>query len=374
MRRRFGSLALPLLAASLASGCIVDATFSPYGGTVTLDGAWQIDGVQADATSCTAAGISQIELVVLDSSVSNPLSYNVWNCADGSFDARTDASLPRLFHDTYYTQWFAWDAAGNQVGSSDPLLLDVSLVDHATLASPNFIPAAPPGFDPTLGGTVTLHGDWLINSKTADATTCAEVGLAQVQLHILEDGGTGDYTYHTWSCADGGFDGRTDSTLPMLAQGRYQTQWIALDASGTALGTSDPLLLDVSAVTDAGLASPDFLITPPAPGLDVSVSWDQDPTATMVDGTCAEAGVSDFFFSLDDASGTTVTDSNAVPGADAAGRIPCTESLSFTDLTAGTYSLYFDGAGAGGLKWMATCDMLVVDTGVAAYDCFVDQM
>ncbi|NCQ34875.1 hypothetical protein GW813_07325, partial [bacterium] len=63
MRCRFISLALPLLAVALGSGCVVDAG-GPFGGTVTLSGSWQINGAPADATNCAAAGISLIELKV----------------------------------------------------------------------------------------------------------------------------------------------------------------------------------------------------------------------------------------------------------------------------------------------------------------------
>ncbi|NOY93694.1 MAG: hypothetical protein GXP55_21115 [Deltaproteobacteria bacterium] len=372
MRRRFISLALPLLAIALGSGCVVETNTNPFGGTVTLSGSWQINGVQADASNCAAAGISQVELRILDSSAANPQSYQTWNCADGFFDARTDALLPRLFHGTYYTQWFAWDAGGGEVGRSTPLLLDVTIDSDAGLAPPNFV-TGPIGFDPTLGGSVTIHGSWLINSGPADATSCGATGLDSVELRILEDGGTGQYSYQTWACATGSFDGRTDATLPRLAAGRYNTQWFAYDASGAELGRSTPLLLDVSSVTDAGLASPDFTVELPAPELDVTLSWAQDATAAPVYGTCTEAAVGDFFFALNNAAGALVTDSNSVVGADAAGRIPCANSLSFTDLTPGTYSLYIDGAALDGTKWMATCDALIVDTGVVSYDCFVDQ-
>ncbi len=373
MRRRFISLALPLLAVALGSGCVVQTNTNPFGGTVTLNGSWQINGVPANAASCAAAGISQVELRILDSSVANPQSYQTWNCADGSFDARTDPVLPRLFHDTYYTQWFAWDSAGLEVGRSDPLLLDVTVVSDASLAVPNFVASGPVGFDPTVGGSVTIHGSWLINSGPADATSCGATGIDSVELRLLEDAGPGEYSYQTWACATGSFDGRTDATLPLLAPGRYSTQWFAYDASGAELGRSTPLLLDVSSVTDAGLASPDFLVTVAAPELDVTLSWAQDATASPVYGTCTESAVGDFFFELDDASGALVSDSNSVAGADAAGRIPCSNSLSFTELTPGTYSLYIDGAASDGTKWMATCDALIVDTGVVSYDCFVDQ-
>jgi len=375
MRCRFISLALPLLAVALGSGCVVDAG-GPFGGTVTLSGSWQINGAPADATNCSAAGISLIELKVLDSNIAKPQTYHTWNCADGSFDSRSDSTrtLPALFHGTYYTQWYAWDASGAQVGHSDPLLLDVTVSDHAGLATPNFVVTGPPpSFDPTIGGSVTLHGAWLINTKDADAATCAEVGLDTVELRILEDAGPGVYSYHTWNCDTGSFDARTDTTLPLLAPGRYDTQWYVYDATGAELGHSDPLLLDVSAVTDAGLASPDFTIAVPAPGLDMTISWAIDATASPSYGTCSDAAVNDFFFELDDSTGAAVRDSHAVSGADSAGRIPCTESLPFSDLTAGTYSLYLDGAATDGTKWMVTCDMLIVDTGIATYNCFADQ-
>jgi len=375
MRRNFISLALPLLAVALGSGCVVDATFNPYGGTVTVSGSWQVNGAPADATSCADAGIARVELKVLDSNVANPMTYHTWNCADGGFDSRSDSTLPALYHDTYYTQWYAWDASGTEIGHSDPLVLDVTTVAHAGLATPNFVVTGPPPtFDPTVGGSVTIHGSWLINSGTADATSCTAAGIDTVQLHILETGGTGDYTYQTWNCATGSFDGRTDSSLPLLAPASYSTQWYAFDAGGTQVAVSDPLLLDVSTVTDAGLASPDFTYTPPAPGLDATIAWAIDASASPAYGTCSEAAVDDFFFELDDSTGAMVTDSNAVAGADpVTGHIPCTESLSFTDLTPDTYSLYIDGSAADGTKWMVTCDMLIVDTGIAGVNCFADQ-
>lgn len=349
----------------VAAACTVEVIVDPFtGGVVTLDGEWLINSAPADAASCNAAGISRVELRVGDGAGNFSL-YESWACSTGFFDARTDASLPLLTNDVWFTQWRALDNSGVEIGRTDAILLDTTSVSHATLLAPDFIVTGPPpGFDP-FGNEVSLDGQWMINGKVPTAEDCIAAGISEIQLQILSADGTEAVTSPsvTFACEQGGFDSRPAG---VLLAGMYQSTWVALDAAGAELGRIDPpLVLDVTLVDHATLATPDFIVELPAPSLDLFLTWDTDPGPAMVDGTCAEAGVSMFTYQLNDGTGALVSEMI---------DIACTENITFDDMVPGTYSFFVDGSGAGGAKWMTTCTMLIVEAGVEAYDCAVDQM
>ncbi|RLB48838.1 MAG: hypothetical protein DRJ42_22350 [Deltaproteobacteria bacterium] len=114
-------------------------------------------------------------------------------------------------------------------------------------------------FDP-LGNDVSLEGTWTINSGVPDAATCANAGVDTVQLRFYDGSVAYDYSQFRFPCSQGSFDTFPD---PVLANGRYQTQWIALDSAGFQVGTpSAMLILDVAdySVTHAILANGDMTV------------------------------------------------------------------------------------------------------------------
>ncbi len=161
-------------------------------------------------------------------------------------------------------------------------------------------------FDP-LGNDVSIEGDWTINGGIADATSCANAGIDTVQLRFYDGVSRFDYPQFRFPCSQGSFTTFPD---PVLNNGRYQTQWIALSSADVELGTGPMIVLDVSdySVTHAILATADFVVTG-TPGFNpigsvgtLGATWTINGIAG--DATnCASAGIATIqlnFFDVND--------------------------------------------------------------------------
>lgn len=361
MRRALGCAMVFALA---AGGCTVEVTYNPLGQDVSLAGTWQVNGATPDAASCAAAGIDQVAVGFFDGGDRYFYGDLTFNCADGGFDTRPTRVLAS---GRYTTQWFAL-RAGEVVGMGTMEILDVTLVDHANLAPVNFI-SAPTGFNP-LGTDAGLTGDWTINGGAADATSCGDLGIANVEIwfYDYEDVSMMEgVRVGTAPCVGGKFDSRP---MNILRAGTYFATYRAIDSAGDVIAESDPFppgpsieMLVVTSGVDVMLAPVDFVT---ATTLEVTMSWDQDETATMVDGTCAMSGVAEMSYTLNPMGSTTVIEMMT--------DVACSDLLQFPDIAPGEYSLYVEGDDAMNRKlWMGTCNMLVVESGIEMYNCFFDK-
>ncbi len=357
------------VAALAATGCVVKVTFDPRGSDVSLEGDWTVDGGTATVDSCAAAGIDTLHLVFFDGGTQYDFQEFDFPCANGHFDTRPNGALA---HGKYTAQWVAEDSTGTVLGSGDQFTIDASALSttHVVLPSVDFSSGSPPpAFDPR-GTDVAIQGMWTINGMTPDTTLCGEAGIGTVALDFIDQGMAYEFPEFTFPCEQGSFTGS-------VATGSYTTQWIAYGTDGTTpVAMADQLPFDVSTVSSATLATPDFTATI-APSLAVTIGWSTDPTGNSTYGTCSDAAVTGLYYRLDDAtSGSTVDEmGSSTP-------IGCTESLTWPDsaagrpsLPAGTYDLYIEGNDSTGAKhWTSMCNMNVVDTGATSVDCFADYM
>lgn len=334
----------------VASGCVVDVVFEPIGGDVAVDGAWTINGGTADAISCGSAGIATVQLYICDS-----IDGDCYGGAEIRSACENGAFLtgPILKPDFYAYYWAALDASGAEIGRSTWQSTTVFSGD-TLVADADFVMAMP--------GEVTLDASWLINGLAADAPTCALAGVVNVRLEVTDD--LGAFRTFDIPCANGGFDSRVETGSPTLPAGSYGTQWFALDAGDGVLAQTDaPLALDVTAVTHATLASPDFLIES-ITSIDVAFTYD------IGDGTfgdCTAAGIETWGYFLFTGGGEILVSETG---------LACQNGILFEDIASDTYMLSID-AGApdgadGEIKWGMDCAGLEVLTGEQAlYDCAV---
>ncbi len=349
-------------AVATVTGCTLTIDFDPRGVDVSLEGEWLINGGVADPVSCADAGIDQVQLVFYDGGVAYEFSEFRFNCEEGFFDTRP---TPVLDHGRYQTQWLAYDATGGEIARSMMLSLDVSdfSVDHAILATVDFIVTGTPAFNP-LGDVGILGATWTINGGAADATSCAAAGISTLQFVMYDETDTG-YTdgvpVAEAPCEGGAFN----SGAAILAAGSYLTEIVALDASGASVANyRSP---DEFVITSPGtyeLMAVDFEATAPLNEMTVNFTWGPAPATD-----CATAGVDSIFWALNDSTGTTVLDDATATCASVG------DQLIFSDLPAGTYELFVDAESTDGLtKWQGTCTGLVHDGATTAFDCFYDLM
>ncbi len=334
-----------LLAVAMSGCIIVDDDPLEQG---TLQGSWLINGQPANATSCAAAGIQSVRFTVNDGTATGPL-YRSWDmaCADGGFDSRTDTTKPRIpLNRMFFSNWRAVDMAGNEIGATDFLELELSnTTTHATLATPDF---------QTAPANATLDGTWLINGAAATAAACTEAGIATVRFTVNEGTATGPL-YQAWDipCSAGGFDSRTDSSAPTVPLNTmYFSNWSALDSAGTVIAQTDFLELEVAGTNiHATLASPDFIVDL-TDELTVNFRWETAlGSGTFTD--CAGAGVSTMGYMLYPEGGSSMLAGET--------GVACADGLIFSEddipsFGPGSYDLVLNGTAGDGRKWSLTCE------------------
>lgn len=122
-----------------AAGANVDGLGCPLENQGTLDASWLINGAAATSATCSAVGVAQVRLII-DRPGSNFLMRD-FPCAQGGFDGREDETAPQVPRNmSFMSYWQAVSSAGEVVSESETLSLILSgEVEHASLASPNFI-------------------------------------------------------------------------------------------------------------------------------------------------------------------------------------------------------------------------------------------
>lgn len=325
--------------------------FDPSGTAVDLDVTWTIEGGVADSVSCADLGADTVQVQVWNADrtmfwVDADPSLTA-DCADGGF-----VTAPILAPGTYQLRFSALGGGGT-VDQTD--FITVTVGDGETIvADADFVlPAAT---------DATLAGSWEIDGVTADATSCANAGIDSVILAIYNDAAGSDvYVEYEFDCALGSFDSRTDDSGVTVPIGpMFYSQWLAEDAGGTLLASSDILELQVvSPTTHANLGIPNF---PGGTTLIVNLFWETDfDTGTY--GTCAESAVDTMGYDLYDSLSDRVV---------AEFDIACQNQLIFDDPLADTYELDLTGDATDGTKWGTTCTALTISSGMATYDCYVD--
>jgi len=171
-----------------ANGCILVADFDPTGGPVSLTGQWSVDigdgQLAPDAVSCTAAGITELELRVYDDDFLNYYSDSRlrFPCEAGFF-----ASGPMLMHGQYRTRWLAYDANGFEVARSELMPLDASLTTTAIVAPATFIVTQPV---PLARGNLDLTLEWDNDPTTLFSPgTCGSAKVDVLQYIVRDEFG-----------------------------------------------------------------------------------------------------------------------------------------------------------------------------------------
>ncbi len=312
---------------------------------------WTIEGGVADAVSCADLGADRVQVQIWSADGltlwTTPDPSLTADCADGGF-----VTAPILAAGTYQLRFSALGGGGT-VDQTDFITVTVG-AGETIVADADFVfPAAT---------DATLAGSWEIDGVTADATSCADAGIDTVVLSIANDAaGTDPYIEYAFDCEIGSFDSRTDDTGVTIPIGpMFYSQWLAEDAAGNVLASSDFLELQVvSPNTHANLGIPNF---PGGTTMIVNFFWETD-LGSGTYGTCAESAVDTMGYDVYDSLGD-----RAVAEFD----IFCENQLVFEGLLADTYEVDITGDATDGTKWGTTCTGLTLSSGLATYDCYVD--
>jgi hypothetical protein len=351
--------ALGAAALLFAPACVVEVdVWTPIGSDAGATGRWTIDGAPATAASCAAAGISSIEIAFRDPNDGlfvTPAEF-VFDCSAGSFNLPTVLSAG-----TYQYRWRARRTTGGVEEAMELLTTSAPFGGIADFGTFVITTGGPPTFDPR-GTDFSLRGRWIVNGGPSTAAACAAIGVDRVQLVVLRGADSWTDPTFTFPCAAGAFDSTAIGGGTRFAYGSYMTVWRALAADGTNVGMSMPAPLVVNApTTSAELLTANFVLDIKSTDLILNLSYDLDPSMTMVDGNCAMAGVGRIYFRLTDvtnpASPVDVVDNTTTGG------VACTEQLVFSapQIQADrTYELFIEGeTPAGAKQWMAFARDLV---------------
>ena len=360
-----------LLSLALAAGCTVEVDFDPQGTDVSLSGSWTINGQPASVATCDAAGIDFLGLGFFNDGSSHFYGDDpedpdevslIFPCADGDF-----STGPVLEFGRYDVQWQAFerDEEGRlrQLGvRGERFTLDARSESRVVLAPVDFVTDAV-DFDPR-GVDASLEVDWDVDAAAPTETSCADADIANVQIVFYAEDDTAfanGVIIDEIACAEGKYNSMPEN---VVAEGRYMTSLVAVDAENNVVGESTPLLLvvDASLNTHYRLQKWDFA----APSLRLALTWDIDPTKTMEGADCTEAGVDEFSYRLYLGEEEELVDQSEM--------LDCTQELVIEGLEPGEYTINIDAENAAGAIWMGTCEGLVVENGVEMYNCEVDML
>jgi hypothetical protein len=323
--------------------CTVTVDITYLGNEISVSGEWLVDGQDATAATCSAAGISMVE-VKFNDGVGYTREEFTFPCAQGSFDTRPTLVLNRI---SYETEWFAYAEDGSIVNQGGVLPLDLSALahgDHAILATADFLPAVQ-------SSTLTVNVGWETVNMVQNQT--CEVSSVDTMTWILKD--------ETGATILDSTDTACAATVDFteILPGTYSLEVSGTSADGTVDWSTECTGLLIEASTDH---SYDCAIpwTSTDPILVVNLRWDADPSAAAATmDTCEAAGVATWSYSL------------AGPETDAMTTIPCANAFYWRGIAEGSYDLTADGDDADGVKrWMGACNGLTVGTeGRSIHEC-----
>ena len=177
----------PITHADLApADFVVSAGFDPSGSDRDVSADWNIDGAAGTTTSCAAAGIATIAIVLYDGNDTGRTDgYEIGSAACG--DGKWDSPAPLIRDGSYLTSIQAFDSADNLLASYDSTSpFDSSALTPGArmmLMTAEFTTAT------TTSLTVTLQWDTDPSSAVMTAGTCATAGV-DVMSYMLTDTAT----------------------------------------------------------------------------------------------------------------------------------------------------------------------------------------
>lgn len=323
-----------------AAGCVVEVTFDPFGTDFALSGTWTVNGQPASQAACDAAGIAEVRVVLFDEGTPFTYSELTFPCAAGSFQTA------QIFqYGNYESSWEALDGKGD--------ILNLT-IDREVLRvfSPNTLAALRPQDFVSTGTPVSALDVGLRFGLPAAPDTfdvCTSAGVSTIDYSLAPTGGAPVVTMVGDPCGDLSFSDLQDGTYDLTVDGRL--------ASGVIGWSGVCTNLNVVGGVGSGTCNFDYV-----QGLTINMTFS---AAGGPDATCQQSGITNVVYQLLDGTGTVVQ------GSMASGPCPADSRLSFTGLTAGSYSLQVVDAEAGAVKFMGICSDLVLNQGegVVEYNC-----
>jgi hypothetical protein len=317
MKRLF---AVAFGAAMVASACVVEVTYDPFGSDFAMSGEWTVDGLPASSATC--GQIAQVRVVLYDAGTPFDYAQLMFPCAAGGFDTG------RIFrYGNYDTEWQALDSSGRIIGRGARQVLDVGPPTELVLLTPADFTGAGT-WDP-FGSDWSMEGTWTVNGAPASGATCG--AIADVRVILWHEGTFYSYADLTFPCSAGSF-----ATDLIFQYGDYETQWQALDAGGAIIGEGAREDLIVNAPTTSAVLRPiDFEVVGGMGTMTVNIGWEDKPPSALV-FTCPDPNApARFDFTLTDSTGGVVSSmTNLVCNA---------PGIDFNNLPFGTYDLEVHG-------------------------------
>lgn len=264
MKRLF---AVAFGAAMVASACVVEVVYDPFGSDFAMTGSWTVDGAPPTTASC--GSIATVRVVLYDAGTPFNYAQLTFPCASGTF---TTGSIFR--YGAYETEWQALDASGAIIGRSARESLNVSFPTSSVILRPaDFVSAGT--WDP-FGNDWSMEGVWTVNGAAASPATCGSI--SNVRVILWHEGTFYSYADLTFPCQAGGF-----TTDLIFRHGAYETQWQALDAGNNVIGEGTREALNVNPPTTSAILRPiDFVITAASGTMTVNLGWEDKPPSTAV--------------------------------------------------------------------------------------------
>lgn len=157
-----------------------------------------------------------------------------------------------------------------------------------------------------IGNDFSLSGTWTLNGAAPTAAACNAAGIARVGVIFIDGGVKYRFNEFEFPCSQGSFDTRPRL---VLADGVYQTQWQAYNASGAEItGMSmTPLPLDTTALVPGAhinLAPVNYVtgnvFNPIGDEVSIAASWTINGVTPTV-SLCAAAGIDEVGIAFYDA-------------------------------------------------------------------------
>lgn len=179
-------------------------------------------------------------------------------------------------------------------------------------------------FDP-IGTDASMAGQWTINGAAPTQASCDALGVSHVRVRFYDGTRGVDHPGLVFPCAQGSFDTRPDA---VVADGVWTAALVAVDASGTAIGTAPQQTFDTLAVGGhITLTSVNFEAASTVTTL--AGAWTINGAAPTA-ASCAELGATEIHVQFLDGSGA--------PGDDTL-KLPCTDGNFSEPMDPGAYNV-----------------------------------